>query len=173
MNLTIYMSVIPGIIYGMALVELIKIYRHQSKYWETNLLGLFLFLALISNRYLLFPVLDDLFQNMFVFTIYMLSPLIFLQACYVITPEKEEDVAVEHFNVRRKTFFLLIATFIAGNVALETIFEIEGMLFIRILGVALFVINAFFDNKPLRIATYIYVAIGLGKSYGQSVLDLL
>ena len=109
---------------------------------------------------------------MFVFTIYMLSPLIFLQACYVITPEREEDIAIEHFNARRKIFFLLVAVFIAGNVALEVIFDIEGMLLIRILGVALFAINAFVDNKYLRIVTYIYTVIGIGKSYGQSLMEL-
>jgi hypothetical protein len=173
MNLTIYMSVIPGIIYGMALVELIKIYRHQSRYWETNLMGFFLFLVLITNRYLLFPVLDDLFQNMAVFTLYMLSPLIFLQACFVLTPEKEEDVAIEHFNQRRKSFFLLLAIFIAGNVLLETVFSaIEAMIYLRLLGVVLFLLCAFINNKMLRVITYVFVAVAIGRTYWPSITAL-
>jgi hypothetical protein len=169
MDIAIYMSVIPGIIYGMALVELIRIYRHKSQYWETNLIGVFLFVTIISDRYKTFPYIDQLFENMFVFTIYMIAPLVFMQACYTLTPELEEDVALEHFKNRRKSFFLLMAGFTSINVVIEIFLIDQNLLYMRIAVVLLFIFNAIFDKLWLRAITYALIIYGIGKIFWPSI----
>lgn len=173
MNLTIYMSVIPGIIYGMALVELIRIYRHKSQYWETSLLGVFLFIAIITNRYQLFPVMEELYGNMFIFSLYMFSPIFFMQSCYMLTPDSEHEDLKEHFAKRRKSFFTYVTLFVLGNVIIEFVFGSQGMLLVRIIGVALFGVNIFIDDIRLRIATYAFMLFGLLTAYKDSLASLL
>ena len=173
MNLTIYMSVIPGIVYGMALVELIRIYRHKSSYWETNLLGVFLFIAIITNRYQLFPVVDEMFGNMVIFTLYMLSPMVFLQACYMLTPDGDEEDAKVHFDRRRKAFFLCLTLFVAGNVLIETFFEPQGMLVLRIIGIGLFAGNILLNSIKLRVVTYLFTLLGLITAYKDSFIAII
>jgi len=168
-----YMSVIPAIIYGLALVELVRIYRHKSQYWETNLLGFFLFLTIIFDRYKTFPYIDQLFDNMFVFTLYMIAPLVFMQACYTLTPEVEEDVAIEHFKNRRKSFFVLLAVFTSFNVVIEIFLIDQGMLYMRIAVVLLFVSNALFDKLWLRAITYALLIFGIGKLFWPSISALI
>lgn len=168
-----YMSVIPGIIYGMALVELVRIYRHKSQYWETNLLGVFLLLTIITDRYKTFPYIDELFGNMFIFTIYMISPLVYLQACYSLTPELEEDVALDHFKNRRRKFFFLLAVFTSINVVIEVFLIDQKMLLLRIAIVSLFLLNGFIDNLWLRVGTYVIIVIAIVKVFLPSIEALL
>lgn len=173
MDIAKYMAVIPGILYGMALVELIKIYRHKSRYWETNLLGFLLFITIIYDKYKTFPYMNELFSNMAVFTVYLIGPFVFMHLCYTLTPENEEDVAKEHFLGIRRKFFFMLAIFTTFNIMVELLIIHDGMMYTRFLGVALYALNGLFDWKWLRIFTYILIIIVAGFVYYPSVMLLV
>lgn len=173
MDIAKYMAVIPGILYGMALVELIKIYRHKSRYWETNLLGFLLFITIIYDKYKTFPYMNELFSNMAVFTLYLIGPFVFMHMCYTLTPENEDDEAEEHFLGIRKKFFYMLAIFTSFNIFIELLFINDGLIYLRFLGVALYTLNGYFNWKWLRIITYSIIFFAVYLLYYPSVMQLI
>ena len=105
MNKSEFVLLIPALIYGVALVDLLKIFRHKIKYWETVGWGIAMFLNLIVSWFNLFDKLDIISSNILYFTGYLLSPLLFTQAVFVLTPEEEDKIPKDYFLKTQKQFF--------------------------------------------------------------------
>ena len=58
-----FILLIPGIIYGVAMVDLLKIFRHSKRYWESVAWGIAMFLNLIVSWYELYDKLEIISSN--------------------------------------------------------------------------------------------------------------
>ena len=135
-----FILLIPGIIYGVALVDLLKIYRHPSRYWETSLWGIIMFLTLIVSWFLLFNELQLVSSNILYFALYLLTPLIFAQTVFTLTPEEGTKNTKEYFLKSQRTFFSLLLANLISVASLNLImYEDPIRMYIRIAGLPVFI----------------------------------
>ena len=67
-----FILLIPGIIYGVALVDLLKIFRHKNTYWETTAWGIAMIINLIVSWFNLYDKLDMIGSSISLFSVYQL-----------------------------------------------------------------------------------------------------
>ena len=110
-----FILLIPGIIYGVALVDLLKIFRHKSTYWEVVSWGIIMIINLIVSWFTLYDKLEIISNSILLFTVYIISPLLFAQAIFVLTPEEENKDTKAYFLKSNRQFFILLLGFIIMN----------------------------------------------------------
>jgi len=101
-----FLFLIPGVLYGIAVFDLLSLVRNKKTYWESILWACLLFFTLVG---LLFQLYDDLVpitSNIFYYTIFLISPIFFVQCCYLIAPADPEADVKTVFDKNRKSFFL-------------------------------------------------------------------
>ncbi len=160
---------IPGLIYGVGLVTLLKVFRPKI-YWEITVLALLLFLTLIVNWFLFSQKLTTASQHLGIYTLTMLSPLLFTRACNVLTPDEGLLDTKEHFLKIRKPFFLLLGAHTSVNILIQALIVDDGFNLFRYVGIILFFANAFYNKLWLRIIAMLTFAVILG--YIFSVIEV-
>lgn len=159
-----FILLIPGIIYGVAMVDLLKIFRHSKRYWESVAWGIAMFLNLIVSWFELYDKLEIISSNIALFTAYIISPLIFAQAVFVLTPEEEHTDTKAYFLKAQHLFFILILSYILVNTGLSYFIETDGSFsWMRPLLSVLFIIPIIWKKFWLRLlpllAYYIFAVI--------------
>ena len=146
-----FVLLIPAIIYGVALVDLLKIFRHSKSYWEIIGWGIALFLNLIVSWFGLYEKLEILSSNILYFTAYIISPLVFAQAVFVLTPEEQDTDTKDYFLKSQKSFFMLLLLFTIINSLLSLIIE-SSVVFIWMRAVLIipFIVVIFWPRMWLR-----------------------
>ena len=155
-----FLLLIPGLIYGVGLVDLLKIFR-SGIYWEISVMAVFLFVNLIINWFLFFERLQIVSDDIAVFTLTMISPMLFTRACVVLTPEYEVEDTKHYFEGIRKIFFLLLGSQTVVNIIIEQVVHDDGFNFIRILGAIILFLCAYYDKLWLRIIMMIVYALSI------------
>jgi hypothetical protein len=122
-----FILIIPGIIYGVAMVDLLKIFRHSNKYWEGVAWGIAMFLNLIVSWFGLYDKIEIISANIGYFTIYIISPLLFAQAVFVLTPEEEHTDTKAYFIKTHQLFFILLLCYVALNSFLSFFLDFTGI----------------------------------------------
>ena len=159
-----FILLIPGIIYGVAMVDLLKIFRQARPYWEIVGWGIALFFNLIVSWFGLYDKLEIVSSNIAYFTIYLLSPLLFAQSVFVLTPEENDKDTKKYFLDNQKPFFTLYLSFMIINSILSTIIS-ENAMFMYMRGIAIipFIFVIFYPKIWLRAAIlglyFIFAAI--------------
>lgn len=127
-----FLLFIPGVIYGVGVVDLLKIFRNKM-YWEIIAWGIVLFLILIVQWFTLFERLSAIEMDIGLFTLLLLGPLAYTMTCTILTPEEDDraDTRAYFFKVRRK-FFSWIIGFIMVNTFLQFIISDDGLAFLRL-----------------------------------------
>ncbi len=159
-----FILLIPGIIYGVAMVDLLKIFRHSNRYWESVAWGIAMFLNLIVSWFGLYDKLEIISSNIALFTAYIISPLLFAQAVFVLTPEEEHTDTKVYFLKAQHLFFILIFSYILVNMGLSYFIETSGAFeWMRPLLLALFltaiVWKKFWSRLLPLLAYYIFAII--------------
>jgi len=145
-----FILLIPGILYGIALVDLLKIVRHGTKYWETIMWTFILFLVVIADWFKLYNFVDKISENITLFTLYILSPLIFVQVCFTLTPGENDTDMKKYFLDNRKAFFTTVVLYIISKLSIQYLVENDGKLIIRLLGISLYSLCIFSDKIWVR-----------------------
>ncbi len=104
-----FLLLIPAIIYGVAIVDLLKIFNHKKNYIEMMGWGLFVMLALIYTWIELFNKLDTVTNNNISFFLIIFHAVLFARAAAIITPEKNDVDTKKYFMEIRKKFFWLLS----------------------------------------------------------------
>lgn len=121
-----FIILIPGIIYGVAMVDLLKIFRHSKRYWESVAWGVAMFLNLIVSWFDLYDKVEVISSNISLFTAYIISPLLFAQAVFVLTPEEEHTDTKAYFLKTQHLFFILILSYIIVNMGLSYFIQTDS-----------------------------------------------
>ena len=165
-----FILLIPGIIYGVAMVDLLKIFRHKNTYWEIIAWGIAMFLNLIVSWFGLYDRLETISSNIVFFSVYLLSPLLFAQAVFVLTPEENDTETKEYFLSNQRTFFILYLGFVITNLLLSFfITENTALQYMRAIAIAPFILVIIWPKKWLRVLLLIMYYIFALIIYAESL----
>lgn len=155
-----FFLLIPAIIYGVAIVDLLKIFNHRKNYIEMMGWGIYMMLAVIYTWTQLYAKLDLITDSPTNFFLFIVQAIIMAKLANIITPEeKDHDTKQYFFNIRR-TFFILASISTVYNSLLSFfIFEDRIPFLLRGLGITFFLIAAFSNNFWLRIAILAVVSL--------------
>ena len=154
-----FMLLIPGIIYGVAIVDLLKIVQHKYNYWEVIFWGILMMTAIINHWIELYQKLDAFVDSNLNFFLIIGQAMIYAQAANVITPDQKDSDTKEYFFKIRKTFFLILAGTIVMNIILQFAVFDDHRTWVRLLGIPLFLACAFINKIWLRTTVGIYIVV--------------
>lgn len=158
-----FFLLIPAIIYGVAILDLIKIFQHKKNYWETIIWGVYLFMTIVFLWTELFQKLQVMTQDIKSFFLIIIQTLVIAQLVAVITPEEKSTDTETYFNDNRKLFFLLMALAVVMNFVVQfLVFDDQRPSWIRPLSFVLVLVCAFWNNRIARTAIWtILFLVGL------------
>ena len=146
-----FFLLIPAIIYGVAIVDLLKIFQHKKNYWEVITWGLLLLIIIINTWIELYQKLGTLLDSNVNFFIIIAQAMLYAQAAGVITPEEKDTDTREYFFDVKKTFFLILAVVTAWNLLVQyVVFDDHREPWIRPTGIILSLICAYVDRIWVR-----------------------
>lgn len=146
-----FLLLIPAIIYGVAIVDLLKIFGHKKNYYELVGWGSYVMLAVIFVWVELYNKLDLITSSNLTFVLIIGQAILISQAATVITPENEDDDTEAYFLKSRKLFFLLLAaSSLYGMLMQYFVYDDHTPSWLRPLAIALYLIAGFSNKKWLR-----------------------
>lgn len=140
---------IPGIIYGIGLADLLKAFRPKI-YWEITAMATILILNLIISWFLFSNMLSVAGENLGIFALTLVAPMLFTRACNVLTPEADVQDTREHYVKILKPFFLLLSAHVLVNILIQIFIQDDGLNIFRIFGIPLLIACAYFNKLWLR-----------------------
>ncbi len=146
-----FFLLIPAIIYGVAMIDLLKIFQHKKSYWELIMWGSLLFIIIVNSWIELYNKLGSFVDNNINFYLIIGQAIMYAQAAYVITPEEKDVDTKEYFMAKKKVFFLVVAGTLLFNIVIQyVVFNDERAIWVRPFGVAIIVAAAFIDRVWVR-----------------------
>ena len=147
-----FFLLIPAIIYGVAIVDLLKIFNHKKNYIEMMGWGIYVMFAVIHNWTELYAKLELITDSQLNFFLFIVQAILLAKMANIITPEaKDDDTKAYFFSVRKPFFFLASITLIYNILLQHFIFEDKVPFFLRAVGVTTFLIVGFSNKFWLRI----------------------
>ena len=104
-----FLLIIPAIIYGVAIVDLLKIFNHKKSYFELVGWGIFLLLAIVISWSEIFDKAESIVRSNVSFYVLILQSIIAARIAAVITPEERHINTKKYFMDIKRSFFLLLA----------------------------------------------------------------
>jgi hypothetical protein len=133
-----FILLIPGIIYGVAIVDLLKILR-RGVYFELAGCGIFFLLSVVNIWLELYDKLAIIATNNLDFLLVIIQAILFTKAVNILTPEDDDENTKTYFlsNIR-SVFILLISVLIINLIIQIMVFDDQRTLWIRPLGALLY-----------------------------------
>jgi hypothetical protein len=147
---------IPGVIYGVGLADLLKAFKPKI-YWEITVMAILLILTLIINWFLFSEKLEIVGGNLGLFALSLITPMLFTRACNVLTPGVDIQNTREHYHAVLKPFFLLLATHTLVNVLIQTLIEDDGFNILRLIGIPFLLVCAFYHRLWMRLVMMLII----------------
>lgn len=155
-----FLLLIPAIIYGVAIVDLLKIFNHKQNYIEMVGWGIFIMVAVIFNWIELFNKLNLITEENVSFFLIIVQAILFARVAAIITPEEKDADTEKYFmDVRLKFFWLLSFMTAYGIVMRYYIFDDQTIFWLRPLIILLYLIAAYSNKYWLRLAIMIFTLV--------------
>ncbi len=154
-----FLLLIPGIIYGVAIVDLLKIVQHKYNYWEVILWGILMMVAIINTWIELYQKLNAFVDSNSNFFLIIGQAMIYAQAANVITPDQKDSDTKEYFFKIRKTFFLIIVGTLVMNTIVQFMVFDDQRTWLRLIAIPLFLACALINKIWIRIVVGLYLVI--------------
>ena len=103
-----FFLLIPAIIYGVALVDLLKVFKGKLNYWELTVWGSIMMFYIVIVWLELFAKLELVSANKWFYLITIGKAIVVAQIAAVITPEDKDIDHKEYFLTVRRTIFGLM-----------------------------------------------------------------
>lgn len=153
-----FFLLIPAIIYGVALVDLLKVFKNKKTYWEVVAWGSVMMLYVIITWLELFAKLDMVAANKWYYILLIGKAIILAQIASIITPVEKHMNTKDYFLSIKQAFFFLIAALTIFNFVLqEFYYDDHRPLLIRLSIVALALVCAFLNKMWIRVATLVII----------------
>ena len=103
-----FFLLIPAIIYGVAIVDLLKIFNHRKNYIEMMGWGIFVMMSVIFSWIELFNKLEVITNDNINFFLIIGNAILFARIAAVITPEEKDADTKSYFGIyfNRSRIFL-------------------------------------------------------------------
>ena len=163
-----FLSVFIGIIFGLAVVDLVQKWRGlRESYWEYSLWSLGLFLVSLVNWYNLYDRIEIVVVSFANFVLVLTVPLTFYVAVMIFTPEKEDKDTKAYFFDKRKLFFGLLFIFLILNwIIMFLTDDFQQFWWLNYLTAVMIGVNIIMDKVWLRTVALAYI-------FGLFVLNLV
>jgi hypothetical protein len=153
-----FFLLLPAIVYGVAVVDLLKVFRHKKSYWEMIAWGLVLMVYIVIIWLELWTKLDVVATDKWFFILTIVSAVILAQTSSLLTPEEKDTDTEKYFLLIRRRFFLLLILIVGVNLALQELFyDDQRPLIFRITFITLFVLCALVDKVWVRAMSFAVV----------------
>ena len=141
-----YFAILPLLIYGIAIAELVSPWRiffeEKKPYIPFIITGLMMLEVAFSNFYQFFTHLENTYQSYGIFLSYLFSPLIFLMASHVYTPENKSKLNIrDYFPKKFKLLMILLALFVASHFVYDIGWNLNT--FVRLLFIGILLLAGF------------------------------
>jgi hypothetical protein len=148
-----FLLLIPAIIYGVAIVDLIKIFGHKKNYIEMVGWGIFIMMLVIFSWMELYQKLEAITNSNLSFFLIIGQAILLTNIAKVITPEREdENTEVYFFEVQQRFFLLLFGAAIYALVIQYFVFDDHSPSRIRPLALVVNLVMAYSQKFWLRIS---------------------
>ena len=137
-----FILLIPGIIYGVAIVDLLKILR-RGIYFELAGWGLFFLLAVVNIWLELYDKLSIISTSNLDFLLVIVQAILFTKAVQILTPEEEEDTKKYFLSSIKPLFILLMSFLIISWVIQIEVYDDQRTIWIRPLGAFVYLAMVF------------------------------
>jgi hypothetical protein len=155
-----FFLLIPAIIYGVAIVDLLKIFRHKKTYWEVLIWGLLLMIIIINTWTELYQKLEHIVDNTFHFFIVIAQAILYAQAANIITPEEKHVDTRDYFFSIKKSFFLTLGSTTLMNLLVNYfVLADDREIWIRPTAFALVLVCAFVDKVWVRTTIWAFFSV--------------
>ena len=85
-----FFLLIPAVIYGQALIDVLKVFHHKKTYWEIIAWGVILIISIIGLWVELYHKLAHITEDAFQFIVVILQAILYAQLGRIITPEASD-----------------------------------------------------------------------------------
>jgi hypothetical protein len=151
-----FFLLMPAIIYGVALIDLLKVFGNNKIYWELLAWGSMLMVNIVIVWLELWSKLDMVATNKWFFILTIFQAILLAQIAGVITPEEKDiDTKVYFFSIRKVFFLLISATIIVNFIGQEFFYDDHRPWLIRISVLILGLACAFIDKIWIRITSLV------------------
>lgn len=152
-----FLLLIPAIIFGVAIVDLLKLFSHKKTYFELIGWGMFLMLAIIAVWMRLFEKLEVVSSSNLLFLLIIAQAMLYARAANIITPEEKHVNTKEYFFSIQKSFFLLFAAIAFFNMLMQYfVYNDHQSEWVRPIGIALSLVCAFTKNVWVRTSVMVF-----------------
>ena len=149
-----FFLLIPAIIYGVALVDLLKVFKTRKTYWEVVAWGSVFMVYIVIIWLELWSKLDIVATDKWFFILMILKAILLAQIAGTITPEAKDSNTKDYFLSVRVQFFLMVSALIIFNVFLQEFFYNDYRPWtIRVAIFSLSLACVFFNKAWIRLAT--------------------
>lgn len=147
-----FFLLIPGIIYGVAIVDLLKIFSHKKNYIEIVGWGIYTMMAVIFTWTELYKRLDLITDETINFYLIIIQAIMFAMLARLITPEEKDEDTKSYFFQVRKPFFILASVLISYGILLHYYFYDDRLpVWLRLFAIVVYLVVAYTNKFWLRI----------------------
>jgi len=150
-----FLLLIPGLIYGVGLVELMRI-LNRKMYWEIIAWSIVMFLSLIVQWFGLYDRLEFLELNMGIFTLLLINPLLFTRICHTLSPHEDVVDTELYFKNERPVFFALLSLSLISGLILQYVLMDDGLGGLRFVILPLVIACIFVHGKWIRVLALLF-----------------
>ena len=155
-----FLLLVPAIVFGAAIVDLLKVFQSRKGYYELIGWGAYMLLAISWLWYETFDKLDTVIVNKSGYFLIIIQAILYAAAAHTITPEEKDIDTKEYFLSIKKSFFIIL-TLIVGLLLFfqYAVYDDQHIAWIRMLAIPLFLSCAFIDNAWLRNGVLLFFCV--------------
>jgi len=146
-----FLLIIPAIIYGVAIVDLLKIFNHKKTYFELIGWGVLFLTAIVISWSEIYAKVDIIVKDNISFYVLIIQSIIIARIAAVITPEERHINTKKYFMEVKRNFFLLIALSTFVNILSQYyVFNDYSPVYLRPLVIVIMLACAYYDKIWFR-----------------------
>jgi len=170
-----FFLLIPAIIYGVAIVDLLKIFNHRKGYIEIVGWGIYVIIGVIFSWTELFSKLNQITNDNISFFFIIFQAILFARAAALITPEVKDTDTKEYFMRIRKRFFWLTSIIAVYGMLLQYfVYDDHVVMWFRPLLIVIYLTAAYSNKYWLRLSLLaLTLVLSILRVFTGSLTDLL
>jgi hypothetical protein len=148
-----FFLLIPAIIYGVAIIDLLKVFYHDKNYIEVVGWGIFIMMTVIFAWLELFNKLQTVTSNNLSFFLIIGQAIFYAKISSLITPEAKDVDTKAYFMSVRRTLFLLISIITLYGIFLQYfLYQDNTPSWVRAIAIVIFLITGYSNKYWVRLS---------------------
>jgi hypothetical protein len=155
-----FLLLIPAIMYGVAIVDLLKIFNHKKNYIEIVGWGMFVMVGVIFTWIELFNKLEFISSDNMSFFFIIFQAVLFARLAAIITPEEKDIDTKEYFmGIRKKFFWLMTITTLYSILLRYFVYDDSAVSWFRPVIIIIYLTAAYSNKYWLRVSVLALILV--------------